>query len=123
MDEFFAEDQKYLPQNWKMAVIGAILMGGLPSELEIAFHFALPASLARWKYASSGTVCIYTGRSSLSRAPFKVDSWEILYPTNFLCFTDKANCMPDIVTPIEVCLLDFSKAFESINHHLLPMKF
>ena len=42
--------------------------------------------------------------------------------TNLLCFLDEVTRRLDEVKQVEVCYLDFSKAFDSVNHRLLLRK-
>ena len=107
-----------LPSDWKIAIVTPSHKGGandrpmsltsVPLKImerlildRIAFYLALQDALTAQQHG-------FVEKKSCC--------------TNLICFLDEITRRLDNHEQVEVCYLNFRKAFDSINHRLLPLK-
>ncbi|CAH8451171.1 unnamed protein product [Dicrocoelium dendriticum] len=112
-----------LPRDWKEAAIVAIHKGGSKSEPLNYRPISLTCVLLKClEKLIRNRICEHLAEHSLLRAEQHGFIKKKSCLTNLLCFLDEiTRCLDDGI-PVEVCYLDFSKAFDSVNHRFLLEK-
>ncbi|CAH8567491.1 unnamed protein product [Dicrocoelium dendriticum] len=112
-----------LPRDWKEATIVAIHKGGSKS---VPLNYR-PVSLTSimlkcLEKLIRNRICEHLTEHNLIRAEQHGFLKKKSCLTNLLCFLDEITRCLDGGISVEVCYLDFSKAFDSVNHRFLIEK-
>ena len=112
-----------LPKDWKTATVVAIHKGGKTSDLKNYRPVSLTSILCKCleKIVKTHIAQYLRSNSLLSRKQHGFTKGRSCL-TNMLCFLNEATARLDEGKRVEVCYLDFSKAFDSVNHRLLLAK-
>ena len=112
-----------LPNDWKTAVVVAIHKGGNETELKNYRPVSLTSILCKcMEKIIREHICKHLHEQSLLNSAQHGFMKNRSCLTNLLCYLDEVTERIDEGKNVEVCYLDFSKAFDSVSHRLLLHK-
>ena len=116
-------DQGVLPVDWKTAAVIARHKGGNKADVKNYRPISLTSILCKGleKIVKSHVVKHLEEYHLMSKTQHGFVKQRSCL-TNLLCFLEEVTSKLDEGKKIEVCYLDFSKAFDSVNHRLLKSK-
>ena len=110
-----------LPGDWKVAKVIPIHKGGSRENATNYRPVSLTSIILMEKIIRDKLVEHLVGNKLLSAAQHGFRRRRSCL-TNLLCFLDEVTGRLDRGEKVEVCYLDFQKAFDSVNHRLLLLK-
>ena len=116
-------EEGVLPVDWKTAVVVAIHKGGTETDVKHYRPVSLTSILCKCMEKLIRThVCIHLQQHALLNSAQHGFMKNRSCLTNLLCYLDEVTERIDEGKMVEVCYLDFSKAFDSVSHRLLLHK-
>ncbi|MGL5756646.1 MAG: reverse transcriptase domain-containing protein, partial [Paraclostridium sp.] len=115
--------ERRLPQDWKTAVVVAIHKSGSRNKATNYRPVSLTSVLCKClERIIRGRICQHLAENSLLNPAQHGFVKQRSCLTNLLSFLDEVTGRLDAGMKVEVCYLDFSKAFDSVCHELLLRK-
>lgn len=112
-----------LPSDWKTAVVVALHKGGSTSDRSNYRPVSLTSIIGKCMEKIIRThICGHLVQHSMLNSAQHGFLKNRSCLTNLLCYLEEVTEKIDEGKIVEVCYLDFSKAFDSVNHRLLLYK-